>query len=251
MFVKKFIIGMSLIAVLVAIGFLGYAQAAESPVSWNVSVTPVSNYIWRGQKLNANQAAIQPSVTVGLKNTGLSANLWGSIDNTTRPGTSGMLGETDLTVDWTGSAGFAESTGSLGAIYYTFPNLAAPNTTFEIYGGLGFPNAPFTPTAKVFYDMQLGTGAYITVAGAQPFMVANWPFTAGLSAGYNIEQFITGSTLSDINLSLGTAVTVAGLSISPSLVYTIVPDSMVTAATAAGLAAQTQLWGGVTVGMAF
>lgn len=245
---KKWVVSFGILAAVFGFGFSGAAHAAQSPLAWSVSVTPVSNYIWRGFSSNLNRSAIQPSLTIAHPASGLSVNGWGSFNAVSQPGTTSDIGEADLTVDWTGSVAKGANL-SVGGIYYTFPNIGggAKNTTEEIYAGLSFPEAIFSPTLRVITDMDLGTGTYVNVGGSLPFALGSQTMVAGLNAGWNSEMYITGSTVSDINLSLGTSAQFAGLSLTPQVVYTIVPQSAVDR----GINTNSQLWGGLTVGAAF
>lgn len=82
---KYFIILASTVSTTLGLSFS--AKAAE-PVTASIGADLVSNYLWRGQKLDA--FSIQPSV--GLEWSGLSLSAWGS------HGLTGTFGEVDFTL---------------------------------------------------------------------------------------------------------------------------------------------------------
>jgi len=100
------------------------APTEERPIV-DLSVSPMTKYVWRGQEMSKDSIVIQPSMTVGYK--GFTANLWGNLD--TKPYTptgqsyAGTLTETDLTFSY--SRAFGSVTAGLGYIYY---GLAAAHT---------------------------------------------------------------------------------------------------------------------------
>jgi hypothetical protein len=95
------------------------APAEEKPTG-DVSVSAMSQYVWRGYELSRNSVVIQPSVTVGYK--GFSANLWGNLDTkpyfqgTADPNYASTWNETDYTLSYTRTMGLFNVGG--GYIYY-------------------------------------------------------------------------------------------------------------------------------------
>lgn len=83
---------MKKIMMIAAMAAMALNVSAQDNVEATVSADVVSNYIWRGAKLD--DAAIQPSVGVSYK--GLSLSGWGSYGLTT----SGMTKEFDLTLGY-------------------------------------------------------------------------------------------------------------------------------------------------------
>jgi hypothetical protein len=71
---KKSLIALAAVAGVSAAAVPSFAQAQ---VSAEVSAAAVSSYAWRGQRL-ADAFVIQPGVTLGFGDSGLSVGAWGS-----------------------------------------------------------------------------------------------------------------------------------------------------------------------------
>ena len=131
------------------------------PISVEVSVDVLSEYMWRGQICNDNPVW-QPSVTLGydMGDYGsIGANIWSKFDlthkrNTTRM--SGGLQEIDYTLFYDISlAGFDFE---FGHVWYTFPDHGNKSkdrycgTGSDLYASVSYANDYLTPTVAVYWD---------------------------------------------------------------------------------------------------
>ena len=94
-----------LVCCMVTAGF-ARAEEEEKPAA-DLTVSVLSQYIWRGFALSDDGVVIQPSMTIGYK--GFAFNLWGNLD-TDPAGDLDNWNETDMTLsyDWVaGPMGFS------------------------------------------------------------------------------------------------------------------------------------------------
>lgn len=137
-------------AALAAVGLIvavlsGTISAIEVGEGKDLAVTLdasfVSKYIWRGYDVYDGDPAFQPSIDIGLFDTGFGVNVWGSFafdsewDN---------ADELDSTLYYAQTL-FAEEAHAidLGAnfIYYDFPNVSSNgNDSMEVGGSIALPN---------------------------------------------------------------------------------------------------------------
>jgi len=123
-------------------------QAEEEKPFADLSVSFLSDYIWRGQELSRDSIVVQPSMTIGYK--GFSANIWGNLD--TDPYVSdgnspSNWNETDLTLAYSRSLGPVNA--RVGYIYYSLDGV---DDSQEVFLGLGL-NALLSPTLTVYREM--------------------------------------------------------------------------------------------------
>ncbi|NOX20673.1 MAG: hypothetical protein GXO99_05350 [Nitrospirae bacterium] len=193
-------------------------SAEEAKVSGSASVSVMSNYVWRGQKLS-NSYVIQPSVGITYNNLGF--NMWSNLDSDFND--DAEITETDLTVDYSfniDNFGF-----DLGYIYY---GLEGVNDTQEIFLSIAY-DMFLNPTLTIYYDFDEGDGAFIVAAISESLPVIN-DLTLDLSASvsYNMNNKIMGFDSSgddfsnfyngEITASMSIPVT-DSISIDPMLSY--------------------------------
>jgi hypothetical protein len=78
-------------------------RAQETDISVDVSIDALSEYIWRGGVLGAeDKAVLQPSLTLGFGESGISVNVWGSFFVQSRIATEGV-DELNFTADYSGT----------------------------------------------------------------------------------------------------------------------------------------------------
>ncbi|MCF7854819.1 MAG: MipA/OmpV family protein [Candidatus Pacebacteria bacterium] len=141
--------------------------AEERPVTIELGVDAVSNYVWRGQLLT-DDPVLQPSVTVGYK--GFSLNAWGSIDMTD----VNEVGDEDYRlqeVDYTLSYAFSSVEGldlEGGVIHYDFPGTGF-DATRELYGSAALSSMFLAPTLTVYYDFDEVDGVYANLGIGHAF----------------------------------------------------------------------------------
>jgi hypothetical protein len=130
----------------------------------------------------------QPTVSASAY--GFTGSIWGNLnlsdsDNIVNDN-AGEFSELDYTLDYTTAIpGIDWLNGSIGVIYYRFPNQIYDPTT-EIYSGLSLPKIPLTPSFKWYRDVDVVKGSY---------------FQFGI--GHTIEKIYTVSEKCYCNLQLG------------------------------------------------
>ena len=110
---------------------------------------------------------------------------------------------------------------SAGLIYYTFPNLVGDNTSPEIFAGITLSKLPYSPSFRIYYDMNLGDGVYLVGSISQS--ISHLPLTINTSVDYNQNQYINDSGISDVALSCSYDLKIRRISLSPSLNYAYIP----------------------------
>ncbi len=128
------------------------AQAQQ--LSTKVDLPYVSKYVWRGTVANPDPA-FQPSVTF-THASGLSANLWASLDATEINKEQGRATEIDYTLNKAWQSGRLAM--NAGVVNYTFPNTPLPATS-ELYASACL-GGKFSPSLSVNYDFDQADGFY-------------------------------------------------------------------------------------------
>jgi uncharacterized protein (TIGR02001 family) len=134
--------------------------AEEEKPTADLSVSILSQYIWRGEMFSDDSIVIQPSMTVGYK--GFAANFWGNLDTDQDPviyaeGNTMNWNETDFTLSYDGSLGMVDF--GVGYIYYAFGD--GTEDTQEIYASASLQTL-LTPTLTIYRDIDVGPSTYIT-----------------------------------------------------------------------------------------
>src|SRR5512133_3541583 len=88
--------------------------AEEEKPTGDLTVSVLSQYIWRGYEMSRHSVVIQPSMTVAYR--GFSANLWGNLDTApyspTGASHTGKWNETDFTLAYVKTLGLFNIGGS-------------------------------------------------------------------------------------------------------------------------------------------
>ncbi len=186
-----------------------------------VQVDLVSRYIWRGfDLLPDNHAAIQSSLTIDLGKSGFSLNVWSSFALAQR-GVFKYSDEIDLTLEyafkmaegWELSAGFIHY-GYWFADDFKFKD----HTSLEVYALVARTDLPLSPTLSVYYDLNLGSGLYVTLGGSQEWKVGEKAnLEVGGLIGFNSRQYIDKTGFSEIGLYARLPLRLGGLTLTPSL----------------------------------
>jgi len=219
---------------LVLIAFVaGTAAAEEQVVKFGLSADYFSKYIWRGQNVD-NSSVLQPTISASAY--GFTGSFWGNIDLTnkskTAPDNAWEFSEYDWTLDYTNTIpGIDWLSGSVGAIYYQFPNTHF-NSTTEIYTGLSLPKVPLTPSFKVYRDVDQIDGSYFQFGighTLEKIYVVNEKCYCGLQLGasygwgnaaYNNGYFgVNSGQSNDLTLSAALCTQVYTWMIKPSINY--------------------------------
>ncbi len=157
-------------------------NAEDAKVGGTASVSVMSNYVWRGQKLS-NSYVIQPSVGITYNSFGV--NLWANFDPDYND--SSEHTETDLTVDY--SFNVDSLSFDAGYIYY---GLEGADDTQEIFLSIAY-DMLLNPTLTIYYDFDEGDGAFI-VAGISHSvsMTGKLALDLGASVSYNLNNKVMG-----------------------------------------------------------
>ena len=181
----------------------------------------VSRYIWRGfVLLPDNHAAIQPSLSIDLGESGFSLNVWSSFALAQR-GVFKYSDEIDVTLSyafkmpegWELTAGFTNY-GYWFADDFKFKD----NTSQEVCATIAKTDLPLSPTLSVYYDFNLGSGLYVTLGGSHELKInEKVSLEVGGLIGFNSKQYIDKTGFSDIDLYAKLPLTVGKLTLAPSL----------------------------------
>lgn len=193
-----------------------YADAIEYQVDFN------SNYIWRGFDLNpSHKPVIQPSITFNFEECGFGVNIWSSFSFEDK-----NTNELDFTVfyNFKTTENLSLSAGFINYGWYFSSNFDfKENTTQEIYLSIGFPNMFLSPGISVYYDINNGKGLYLLGSIGYSMKISDkYSLDISTAIGYNGGQWISGSGLSDINISLAVPLKFGKLSLTPTVNYTCV-----------------------------
>ena len=195
--------------------------ALPLPGAVSGQVDLVSRYVWRGfDLLPDNHAAIQPSITFDLGESGFSLNIWSSFALAQR-GTFKYSDEIDVTIlysfkmpeGWELTAGFIHY-GYWFADDFKFK----ANTSQEVYAAAARTDLPLSPTLSVYYDVNLGSGLYVTLGGSHELKVnEKMSLEAGGLIGFNSRQYIDKTGFSDIGLYVKVPLSLGRLTLTPAL----------------------------------
>ena len=154
-------------------------SAEEEKPAGDLTVSALSQYIWRGYEMSRNSVVLQPSMTMGYK--GFSANLWGNLDTSPYSPVdrsyTGTWNETDFTLSYSKTVGLFNLGG--GYIYYSLASLnkdaADRNDSQELFASIGL-NALFSPTLTVYKEID---------------HYRNWYFQLGVSHLFELSKTIS------------------------------------------------------------
>lgn len=232
----KVVIGVLMVG-LMSVG----AVQAQQEVSVDVALDGYSGYIWRGGILGADdKAVLQPSLTLGIGETGLSFNVWGSafVQNRT---SLDQVDELDLTVDLSRPMGLDSPVSfSVGYIQYTFPSLdAGIKHSEEVYGGLSLDHM-LAPSVTFYYDFGLIDGWYLTAGVGPEFPLGEEEggptFSLGASVGISDSAYGGKSGFNDITVTGSLNLSSGIFSISPTVGYSYADSD------------NSSFWGGISIG---
>ncbi len=214
---------------------------AMAEVAFDTDVTFVSKYIWRGfDTIADDRPAVQPSVTMVFGQSGPWLNLWSAI----------ALADTDF-VELDLVAGYDKPLSehfalSIGAGYFTFPGMPhypdENSTTPEAYVGLTASSFPFSPSATLYYDFNLGDGVYATLSFSRDFEIKGKAVHLSFLTGYTRQYRGIGVDpgFSDVCLGLSTDLSFKGAMLTPSINYVIVPNETIND--------ENEFWVGLSIG---
>jgi len=181
----------------------------------------VSRYVWRGfDLLPDNHMAIQPSLTVDLGKSGFSINVWSSFALANRADFK-YSDEIDLTLsyDFPVPEGWELSLGICHYGYWFAQDFSfKDSTTQEIFATVSRTDLPLSPTLALYYDINLGSGLYVTLGGSHELKVSEKvSMELGGLVGFNSRQYIDKTGFSDIDLYVKAPLPLGGVTLTPSL----------------------------------
>jgi hypothetical protein len=239
----------------------GTAAAEDKVVTFGVSADYFSKYIWRGQNVD-DHSVLQPTISASAY--GFTGSIWGNIDLTnksaTAPDNAWEFSEFDYTLDYTSAIpGIDWLSGSVGVIYYRFPNTAFDPTT-EIYTGFSLPKVPLTPSFKWYRDVDQIEGSYFQFSVGhtlEKIYVVNDKCYCGLQLGasygwgnaaYDKGYFgVNSGQSNDLTLTAGLPFCVDTWTIKPSINYSTMLSKSIQEATDKS----DNLWVGVGISTSF
>jgi hypothetical protein len=155
------------------------APAEEKKPTGDLTVSALSQYVWRGYELSRNSVVIQPSMTIGYN--GFSANLWGNLD--TKPYSpvdrsyTGTWNETDFTLSYAKTLGLFNIGG--GYAYYSLASMnkdaADRNDSQELSATVSL-NTLLSPALTVYKEID---------------HYRNWYFQLGISHVVEFNKMIS------------------------------------------------------------
>jgi len=142
------------------------SHAQQQKPTVDVSVSFMSQYVWRGEAHSRDSLVIQPSYTFGYK--GAFVNIWQNID--TNPWESGMdnLNETDFTFGYNKNLGPVTVEG--GYIWYA---LSGAYDSHELYVS-GTLNTILNPKLTIYREIGHYPGTYITLGVSQDVPIGSY-----------------------------------------------------------------------------
>jgi hypothetical protein len=233
------------------------AETAKPKLGVDLSTTYTSRYMWRGDDVFDDHAALQPSATVDLFGSGFSINTWGSL-----PMGSGFedLSELDYTIAY-GTSYFEEEKYALDVsanyIYYDFYKVKSKGADTEEVG-ISFVLPKLLEIGGSALVPKYYVGKLWPVDGADD--IAGVYHSLGLSYGlaipnteqvlnlysdinYNDGMFNADSDWSHTTFGVSTGVPVGPVTITPFLNYQVSMEDTVNE--------EDELYGGVTASISF
>ena len=213
----------------------------EMNITVDGSLDSYSQYIWRGWNLG-NKVAMQPSLTLGFTETGLSLNIWGSaaMMDRSEPDNLKDFDELDFTLSYDRTLSEESGVGiSLGYIQYTFPSVDSGTHSEEFYAGLSLDNAA-APSLTAYYDFGLAEAWYITFGIGPEFALdTEGKASLGLGASVGLSDGTGSLAFNDVTFSASIGIAAGAFTISPVLGYSyadkdVNPDN-------------SEAWGGLSI----
>lgn len=177
-YVRTFVLGLVCLA-----ATAGQVKAEEEKPTADLTVSALSQYIWRGQELSQDSVVIQPSMTVEYK--GFGFNLWGNLDTDyyDSEADTNAWNETDMTLTY--SRSFGQVGATAGYIYYGLDGL---DDSQEVFLSLGL-DCFLSPTVTVYREFSHYPSWYITAGISHSFALSrDMSLDLGFQASYLISD---------------------------------------------------------------
>lgn len=237
---------------------------AKFPVSVELSMDILSDYMWRGMICNDNPVW-QPSVTIAYDAGdygALSANIWSSFDLTHKRGTctnsrrEAGLQEIDYTLSY--SIELAGVGFEVGHVWYTYPNNNGA-TDQDLYATVSYENKYVVPSASVYWNYSDSCGndvsaLYYSFGLSRDFEVApKLTLTPSASLGFGGNAWTDcGYELTDQTLGISASYALCeNVSLGAQVNYTWIPSHTLRRNDYMGEGKDQICWGGVNVTYSF
>lgn len=245
-------------------------KESSVPVSAELSMTTLSDYMWRGMICNGNPVW-QPSLTLGSEMGdfgSLAFNIWSSFDLTHKRGTANTSRRTSGLQEIDYTATYSIEVFGLGLdaghIWYTFPNNNG-STDQELYLTASYDNPIVTPSASVYWDYSDSADTdvsqvYATLAASHDFaLTEKLTLTPSASLGFGGNawtKYVTdeslGTELTDQTTGLSATYALNDhVSLGALVNYTWIPSDALRACDYMGDGKDQLLWGGVNLTLSF
>ena len=216
--------------ILLSTAILFSSSQARAQEELNISVDGAldtySQYIWRGYNIG-DKVAMQPSLTLGFGESGLSLNIWGSASLANRDSLKGA-DELDFTLSYDRTISEESGVGlSVGYVQYTFPSADSDTHSEEFYAGISLDNAA-APSLTAYYDFGLVDAWYLTLGVGPEFPLdTEGKVSLSLGASYGMSYGLVdeetgenlGLTFNDVTISASLGIVAGTFTISPVLGY--------------------------------
>jgi hypothetical protein len=172
-----------MLAMVCFMAIAGQVKAEEEKPTADLTVSALSQYIWRGQELSQDSIVIQPSMTVEYK--GFGFNLWGNLDTDyyDSEADTNTWNETDMTLSY--SRGFGPVSATAGYIYYGLEGL---DDSQEVFVSLGL-DVLLSPTVTIYREFSHYPSWYITAGVSHSFALPNdMSLDLGAQASYLLSD---------------------------------------------------------------
>lgn len=211
---------------------------AGAQVVVDAGAAALSSYSWRGITL-ADAVVVQPSVTLGFGESGLSLNVWGSAALADRDEFS-AADELDFTLNYDRALGEAASL-SVGYIQYTFPSADEGYThSEEVYASVGLNNV-LAPSIFAAYDFGLTDALYLS-GGIAPEIALGESAALALGALVAVSDYAAdGFGFHHTQLTASLGFSAGALSITPVAGFSYAADEI--------HADNSAFWAGIVVGL--
>ena len=237
---------------------------AKFPVSVELSMDILSDYMWRGMICNDNPVW-QPSVTIAYDAGdygALSANIWSSFDLTHKRGTynnsrrEAGLQEIDYTLSY--SIELAGVGFEVGHVWYTYQNNNGA-TDQDLYATVSYENKYVVPSASVYWNYSDSCGndvsaLYDLFGLSRDFEVApKLTLTPSASLGFGGNAWTDcGCELTDQTLGISASYALCeNVSLGEQVNYTWIPSHTLRRNDYMGEGKDQICWGGVNVTFSF
>lgn len=180
MFWKRIFLVFTLIIAVFVTAISSEAEEKKE-LSGEVSVSALSQYIWRGQELSRHSMVLQPSFTLNYK--GFSANIWGNWDSDPYFKGKSHWNETDYTISYENE--YRVLNYGVGYMYY---DMVDEKNSQEVYLKVGL-NVLLSPTFTVFKEVGNDLYTYFLIAVSHSFPLSKrLELSLSASAGYLLSN---------------------------------------------------------------